>query len=372
VTAVRQVVLVGAGHSHVEVLRQWALQPPPHAELVLVIDRNPAVYSGMVPGFVAGQYSTCDLEIDGIALARKAGARVLVEPATVITTTARSIRIASGETIPYDWASLDVGSTVVGLGLPGVAEHALPARPIQRLIAGADELVRRARALPRDERFRLSIVGAGAGGVELALCFESRLRREVGRRAAVALLDRSEAPLSGAPSALVRRVSRALARRGLQFHGGVDVTALDGASAVLADGTRIEADAVVWVPGPAAHAFLSEGDLPLDRRGFVRIRPTLQVEGADRLFAVGDCASLTGMQKAGVYAVRSGPILVDNLRRALAGRPLRSYDPQREFLSLLNLGDGTALGIKRGLTFEGRWVMRLKDRIDRRFMERYP
>ena len=77
------------------------------------------------------------------------------------------------------------------------------------------------------------------------------------------------------------------------------------------------------------------------------------------------------MQKAGVYAVRCGPILAENLRRAQAGRALRVYRPQREFLSLLNLGDGTAVGVERGFSFEGRWVMRLKDRIDRRFVEKY-
>ena len=100
----------------------------------------------------------------------------------------------------------------------------------------------------------------------------------------------------------------------------------------------------------------------------MRVRPTLQVEGADALFAVGDCASLAGMQKAGVYAVRAGPILAENLRHVLAGETLETYEPQSEFLSLLNLGDGTALGIKRGVSFEGRWVMKWKDRIDRAFM----
>ena len=117
--------------------------------------------------------------------------------------------------------------------------------------------------------------------------------------------------------------------------------------------------------------FLRESGLPVDARGFVRVRPTLQVEGSDRLFAVGDCASLPGMQKAGVYAVRGGPILAENLRRLPEGRALRAYRPQRGFLSLLNLGDGTAIGAWRGIGFEGRWAMRLKDRIDRRFLERY-
>jgi selenide,water dikinase len=316
----QRVALVGAGHAHVEVLRQWAKRPPERAELVLVVDRNPAIYSGMVPGMIAGQYRACDLEIDGIALARRAGGRVVHEPAVGVSRSQRIISTASGASIEYDWASLDVGSTVVGRELPGVADHALAARPIQSLIAGVSDLIARARVLPEHEPLRVSIVGAGAGGVELALCFEARLRRDVGRAVSVALLDRGEAPLPGAPAALVRRLSRVLARRGVRFRGGVEVTTLEGPNARLADGTTVEAEAVIWVPGPAAHAFLGNGDLPLDPHGFVRIGPTLQVEGSERLFAVGDCASLPGMQKAGV---------------------------------------------------EGRWVMRLKDWIDRRFMERY-
>jgi selenide,water dikinase len=325
----------------------------------------------MVPGMIAGQYRAADLEIDGVALARRARARVVCEPAASVSSSLRTVSTESGASIEYDWTSLDVGSTVVGRELPGVADHALPARPMHCLIAGVDDLIERARVLAGHKTFRLAIVGAGAGGVELAFCFERRLRRDAGRAVSVTLLDRSEAPLPGSPAALSRRVSRVLARRGVRFRGGAEVAALEGPNTLLADGTKVEAEAVVWVPGPAAHAFLGNGDLPLDHHGFVRIGPTLQVEGSERLFAVGDCASLPGMQKAGVYAVRSGPILADNLRRALTGQPLRRYAPQREFLSLLNLGDGTALGCKRGIPFEGRWVMRLKDRIDRGFMERY-
>jgi selenide,water dikinase len=96
--------------------------------------------------------------------------------------------------------------------------------------------------------------------------------------------------------------------------------------------------------------------------------------GHDDLFAAGDCATLVEhprTPKAGVYAVRQGPYLTRNLRAALAGRPLASYRPQRDFLTLLNLGDGSAIGGKWGVSFEGRWVMELKDRIDRRFMERF-
>ena len=142
----------------------------------------------------------------------------------------------------------------------------------------------------------------------------------------------------------------------------------------LEGGRRLGADLTFWVTGAAALPLFRDSDLPLDNGGFVRTRSTLQVEGHDHIFAVGDCATLTDhphRARAGVYAVRMGPYLIDNVERLLGGRRLRRYTPQGDFLSLLNLGDGTAVGAKWGWTFEGRRVMRLKDRIDRRFMDRF-
>jgi pyridine nucleotide-disulfide oxidoreductase family protein len=364
-----RVLLVGAGHAHVEVLRQAAARSERDSRLTLLVDRSPAHYSGMLPGFVAGHYSVSDLAIDVVALAQRAGAEVVLERARRVDAAGRRVLTDSGREVAFDFASLDVGSGVLGADLPGVAAFALPVRPIERLIAGVAALVAQARADAAP--FRLLVVGAGAGGVELAFCFEARLRRERSGPVTVTLLDRGESILPGAPRALVSRVLRAARRRGIELRLAASVEALERGAARLARGETLAANAVVWSPGPAAHPFLRESELPVDAGGFVRVRPTLQVEGCDRLFAVGDCASLEGMKKAGVYAVRGGPILAENLRRVQAGLELRVYRPQRDFLSLLNLGDRTAIGVKRGFAFEGRSVMRLKDWIDRRFMEKY-
>jgi selenide,water dikinase len=366
-----RVLLVGAGHAHVEVLRQAALRQGRGVQLTLLVDRQPAIYSGMLPGFVAGHYRASELAIDAVALARRAGAEVVLERANRVDAVNGRVSTAAGREIAWDFASLDVGSGVLGAELPGVAAHALPVRPIERLIAGVDAVLARARAHAGSAPFRLLVVGAGAGGVELAFCFDARLRREASGPIAVTLLDGGASILPGAAAALVCRVTRAARRRGIELKLGARVEALAPGVARLAAGETLVADAVVWSPGPAAHAFLAESGLPVDAGGFVRVRPTLQVEGCERLFAVGDCASLAGMQKAGVYAVRSGPILAENLRRAAAGLAPQVYRPQRHFLSLFNLGDGTAIGVKRGFSFEGRWVMGLKDRIDRRFLEKY-
>jgi selenide,water dikinase len=131
-------------------------------------------------------------------------------------------------------------------------------------------------------------------------------------------------------------------------------------------------DEVVWVAGAAPPPWLAASGLPSDATGFVRVGTTLQVDGHPDLFAVGDCAAFEpALAKAGVFAVRQGPVLARNLRAHLSGKHLRPYRPQRDFLALLNLGDGSALGTKWGLAAEGRSVFALKDRIDRRFVRRF-
>jgi selenide,water dikinase len=164
-----------------------------------------------------------------------------------------------------------------------------------------------------------------------------------------------------------------LARRGIAVRLGARAVAVECDALIVGTG-RLAADLVVWATGAAPLPFLAEAPLPRDAQGFVRVRPTLQVEGHDDLFAVGDCAALTSapwVRKAGVYAVREGPILDANLRARLDGARLRRYRPQRDFLSLLNLGGRRALAAKWGLVVVGGWVWRWKDRIDRRFVERF-
>jgi selenide,water dikinase len=367
----KRVVLVGAGHAHVEVLRRWGQAPMAGSELTLVADREEALYSGMVPGFVAGQYQARDLSIDARRLAHEAGAQWVLSRVTHVDPETHSIQCEDGSALSYDLASLDVGSTVAGAELPGVREHAISTRPIAGLVSSAEALLRHARSV-RGHPFRLVVVGAGAGGVELACCFQQRLQREGVSPVRVQLLDAGDRLLEGAHRRLRARATRAMVSREIDFQFGAEVRAVEKGRLALASGETLAFDALVWAAGAAAHSFLSDG-LPVDERGFVRVRPTFQVVGHDDLFAVGDCASFESapLAKAGVYAVRAGPVLDANLRAGLRGEALAPYRPQRDFLTLLNLGDGSALGGKWGWTFQGRWAMRWKDRIDRRFMARY-
>ncbi len=371
-SAPRDLVLVGGGHTHVQVLRRFAMTRPAATRVTVVLDQPIAIYSGMVPGLVAGQYQRHELEIDVVPLARRAGARVILSPAIGIDPAAQRLAVAGRPAIAYDLLSFDVGSTVSGLDLPGVRELALPTRPIATLVERVEATIDRAREATRGT-FRVVVVGAGAGGVELAFTLEHRLARERGAAVEVTLVDSATRVLAGFPQRLAQRVARAAEQRGITFRLPASVAAVEPDRVRLRDGDSLPADLVVWVAGAAPQAFLRDTALPTDERGFLRTRATLQVVGHDTVFAVGDCATLehTPTAKAGVYAVRQGPFLIANLEAALASRPLRSYRPQRDFLTLLNLGDGTALGAKRGVVIGGRWVFGLKDWIDRRFMKRF-
>ena len=379
---------MGGGHAHVQVLRRWAMDPPRDLRLRVVLDRPVAVYSGMVPGFVAGDYARHELEIDVVPLARRAGAGVVLAAATDLDPVRREIHLEGRPPIRYDLASLDVGGTVRGLDLPGVREHAVSTRPIARFVS---ELDRRAGALASLGRpARIVIAGGGAAGVEIAFTLEARLRAS-GPAPQVTLITADDEFPSGASQRTRQTLAREAAERGILAVLRERVVRVEASGVVTepAGDTRQTAqdssgaprhhpaDLVVWATGATPVGFprhAGVGRLATDEAGFLEVRDTLQAVGFDDVFAVGDCARLVDQRwipRAGVYAVRQGPILESNLRARLEGGPLRSYRAQRDFLALLNLGDGRALGAKWGHAHSGRLLHRLKDWIDRRFMDRF-
>jgi len=364
-------VLVGGGHAHVQVIRRWMMRPLAGVRLTVVLDRPEAVYSGMVPGFVAGDYAARELEIDVVPLARRAGARVVLAAATGLDPKAKRIALEGRPALSYDVASLDVGSTVRGLDLPGVREHALATRPIRSFV---DRLEARLAVAGGGDPLRVVVVGAGAAGVELSFTLEARLR-SAGRSARVALIGDSRELLPGASRGLARAAEAEARRRGIAVRLEARVARVrEGALELVGEREPLSCDLAVWATGAAPPALLAAVAAPRDGDGFVRVSETLQSVASEDLFAVGDCAALDAhawLPKAGVYAVREGPLLDHNLRARLEGRTLQSYRPQRDFLALLNLGERRALGGKWGIAASGAAVWRLKDAIDRRFVARF-
>lgn len=359
------------------------MNPPANVRLQIILDRPVAVYSGMVPGFVAGEYALHELEIDVVPLARRAKAGVILSAGVDLDPIRKEISIEGRPPIRFDLASIDVGSTVRGLELPGVSKHTLATRPIGRFVQSIDEQLEAFENL--DHPPRILLVGGGAAGTELAFTIDARLRR-AGISPSMAIITGDEELLGGASDQTRRAIAREAEARKIETIASRRVVRADASGVVVVsvderpadrDEIRLGADLVVWATGAAPIAFPLGGGtsaLSRDAGGFLEIRDSLQTVGFDDIFAAGDCARLVNhpwVPRAGVYAVREGPILEQNLRARLDGRSLRPYRPQRDFLALLYLGEQRALGSKWGLASVGAPLFRLKDWIDRRFMARF-
>ncbi len=362
---VQDIVLIGGGHAHALVLRMWAMDPIPGLRLTL-IDPNPiAPYTGMLPGHIAGHYRRDEIMIDLVRLARFAGARLILDRATGLDTTTRRIHLANRPPLRFDIASLDIGIGSGLPGLPGFAEHAAAAKPLGDYALRWETFLSTAPAEPA-----LTLIGAGIGGVELALASAHRLRA-TGRTPRITLLERADAALPNiGPRARATLLSR-LTAEGITLRSGTTATAIGPDHVTLSDGTRLPSDFTLSTAGTQPQGWLTQTGLAL-QDGFLAVSPTLQTSDP-AIFAAGDCAHLSHAPrpKAGVYAVRAAPILLHNLRALATGRPLRPYHPQRDYLKLVSMGGKEAVADKFGLRSGGRALWWLKDRIDRAFMAKF-
>ena len=369
-------VLIGGGHSHVEVLRQFGMRPMPDVRITLISRRVDTPYSGMLPGLIAGHYTYDDAHIDLKRLARFAGAAAMFEEVTAIEPARRLVHCGSLKPVPYDVLSINIGSTPNAM-VPGAAEHAIAVKPIDRFLPQWDAL--RDRVMSDDRSRTIAVVGGGAGGVELLLSVQFRLRALLeaqGRpadRLAFHLFTSGDRILPTHNARVGATFDRILEARGVRVHTSSEIRQVTPGRLRVSAGVIYDADEILWTTEARAASWIPDSGLATDPEGFISVGSTLESVSHPGIFAAGDVASMVGrrLQKSGVYAVRQGQALAPNLRRALAGRPLQPYTPQRRFLSLISTGDRFAVASRGPFAFHGRWVWRWKDAIDRRFMRQY-
>jgi NADH dehydrogenase FAD-containing subunit len=428
-------VLIGGGHAHVQVVK--ALANRPHYLKVTLIDmQRTATYSGMVPGCIAGWYDKKDTQIDIANLATQYAGMEFVNDAVVdIDCEAKLIYLKKDQSrpIPFDVVSLDIGSTSRDLySVPGAARYTIPTRPIDRLV---DRLRQLPETTPPAPGGGIVVVGGGVAGIELSMAVSARFRPKstsCENDAAAddaktttttcyttTLLDAGSFLLPSEPPNVRQDVAALLDEKGVTVQHHCQVARVDADTIYLKDGRTVPYQHCVWATGAGAHPLARQlqqtRGIAGDQYGWFFVQPTLQSTSHPFIFAAGDCATMVdplhpqtpSPPKAGVYAVRSGPILIENLTRyidhlrqqdddRLAGihtnknqhrkqpqqqqqqqqqphvpSPLTliASQPQEDFLKLVVCGDGDALGIRFGMTIRGKWVFQMKDDIDRSFMD---
>jgi selenide,water dikinase len=369
---VKRVVLLGGGHSHLEVVRRFGANPVGNAEISLVDPAQFATYSGMLPGLIAGHYSFSDCHVDLARLALRCGVRYLPLRACGMDIARRQIALSDGTLLDYDIASLDVGSTPPTAGVPGAAEHAVAAKPFTVFAQRWDRLIAAAQA---GTLRKVVVIGGGAAGVELALAMHYRLAQAtMPHPIDFTVVTDAQCLLPDHNRQTRAALERALTQRGIAVYLNSRVTRVETTQLILRGTAHaVASDATIWATGAGAPSWLANTGLALDVQDFMRIDERLVSVSNPEIFAAGDCATIDGHRypKSGVYAVRQGPVLAENLRRVLAGEHLARYRPQQRALALISTGNRYAVASYGRYALEGAWVWRWKDYIDRKFMRRY-
>lgn len=364
----KRLLLAGAGHAHLQVLTALAAARWPDVEVLLVSPCARQIYSGMLPGWMAGHYRLEQCAVELPPLVKAAGVRFIHDRVSGIDAAQRLVHTASSGALGYDLLSLDTGAEVDVSCLAATDAQLLAIRPLESFVVAWTTLV---EACKDRGHARLAVVGGGAAGVELALAARYRLARELGAPQARVSLVVGAALLPGQGESASARVGRLLARRGVTLVAGHAAGAPGGL--LLSDGTRLDVEAIIAATGVRPAAWLADSGLALAPDGFVAVLDGQHSASHPEVFAAGDVASRIDAPhaKSGVHAVRAGPVLVANLQRALRFEAPLPYRPQRRSLYLLASGPRHAIMCWGGLSAEGRWAWRWKDWIDRRFMARF-
>ena len=366
----KRLVLLGGGHAHLKVLADLAERPLAAWDVHLVSPYHRQIYSGMLPGWVAGHcpIEACAIRLD--ELARRARVAFHETAGLGLDLEHASLQCADGSSLRYDALSIDTGPVAALQALPGSMPHALPIRPIEQFIAAWPTVV--GRLLGQCRRFDLVILGAGAAGIELAFAVQRRAVTEGWSHLFITVMGSDELPLPGAPSATRRHTVRLLAQRGIAWKGRCRANRLE-ADLIHVEGRPPQRfDACIASTGAAAPAWPAASGLATDEQGFIRVNRSLQSVSHPNVFAAGDVAAYADTRpKSGVFAVRAGPVLADNLRAFCEGRALQSWTPQTRALYLISTSDRHALATWGHWSWSGTWAWRWKDRIDRQFMRRF-
>jgi len=377
VPILKDIVLVGGGHTHTLVVKKWGMKPLPGVRLTLVSRDVLTPYSGMLPGFIAGHYTREETHIDLAYLCRWAGVRFVEATVNGFDLNAQQVLLGGRPAIEYDVLSVNTGSTPDIDTVPGARDYTVPVKPVHRFEEKWVALQQRMDTPDNStQKLSVGVVGAGVGGFELLTSLDEALKTLHPQRSTdMHWFVRSDRPLQQQPQGVADAALSECSRRDITAHLNFDVAKVDAEGVSDASGSTIKLDEVLWVTAARAPEWPGQSGLATDDRGFIKVTPSLQSVSHSNVFAAGDIASLPGkgVAKAGVFAVRQAPVLFANLRRAVAGENenLQQYHPQKNFLTLISVGRQSAIASRNGIVIKGDWVWRWKDWIDKGFMQKF-
>jgi selenide,water dikinase len=359
-------VFIGGGHTHSLVLRMLAMKPIKNVRLTLITDSLLTPYSGMLPGFIAGHYNIEETHLDLNKLCKAARVRLIHGRVNAIDVVNKTIQVLDQASIGYDKVSINTGSTP-NLGVEGAREFGLGVKPVSQLTATWKQLLAQKN---QGDTPHWAVIGGGAAGIEMVLAIAHRFR-QAGDTLKLSLVQSGSKLLPGYHRNVQKQVAVALKQYGVEFITNFKVVKVTKTALESSSGKTMSIDQSIWCTPAAAPTWPKLAGLDTDKSGFIAVNEFLQSTSHDDVFACGDVAAMTKSPrpKAGVYAVRSAPFLTKSLRAAFNQQALKPLSLQTDFLSLISLGDKSAVGQRGWFSFKGKWVWRWKHHIDKKFMD---
>lgn len=369
----KNIVLLGIGHTNAHIIHQWERHAIEDCTLTCISKFPTATYSGMLPGTLGMQFSDDEMRIDLDSLCKRAGAKLILAETSGLDLQTGTLHFADHDSISFDALSIGVGSMPAGWETHAGAASLVPIKPMQTFLERLEQRMETVRD-DSGRPLKVAIVGGGVASVEIALCLLQRCeKRNLSCEFSIEIFTSSDTVAEGMKPRSVRKIERILLSRSIHMTPGYRVTQVGDDFIETEDGSRYETDVVIWATGAAAPSVLGKLNLQTDDRGFIATSKTLQSLTDPRVFAVGDSGTVmdSPSPKAGVYAVRQCPILWHNLRSFLSDGSMETFEPQSDFLKLLNTGDGKALLQYGPFSIHARWCWHLKTWIDKRFISEF-
>lgn len=396
----RRLILAGGGHAHLFTLSRLSEFFGAGIDVVCIAPSPHLSYSGMGPGMLSGRYAPSELRFAIEAMVRgdvpggpgrrppteKAAGESGCRPDALergegtfvqgcvcgIDAVGKTVRLADGREFGYDAVSCGIGSVVHAPfpveAAPGLGVY--PVKPIDNLLAARRDIASRIEAgCPP----HVLVIGGGASAFEVAGNAVTLLAG-CGVKTPLVTVIAGRGLLCDWPARARRLALTSLARRGVRIVPG-RVERFAGNRALLAGGGAIGGEVCLLATGTRPPDLFARAGLSLAPDGGLAVNTFLQSPLFPEIFGGGDCIRFEPrpLARAGVYAVRQGPVLCANLLAFLTGGELTPFRRTGSaYLALLNDGDGRAILRKGPFVFEGRWCMALKDWIDRRFIRSFP
>jgi selenide,water dikinase len=381
VPIVKHLVLLGGGHSHLAVLMRLGMKPVPGLAITLITRDIDTPYSGSLPSYISGFCTADDLHIDLRPLAQFAGARLIREEIELIDLEQKLIRPKNRPAISFDLLSINIGSKPDAIKIPGASKFAIGIKPIDIFLQKWAGVVEEAITTIRDKSksYTIAIVGGGPASFEFALAAQYRIHKELNLKhepdspLQIKIISADDKLLQ-AHNKKVRLAAQAKAdERHIQTIFKHRVVKFKKNSISFEDKEPISANAIVFATGASIPQWPADSGLKHGADGFIEVNNYLQSTSHPFVFVAGDAATISGhpRPKSGVYAVRQGKPLAENLVRFATGKKLQIHSPQKQSLALISLGDKNAIASRNKLFFQGGWVWHLKNKIDRDFLKKY-